>query len=58
MQNVKQMMHNVNWSDRSVKVDLTKDTIKNGPEYNPVHALTREFEDSLYSSYGKTGYWI
>jgi hypothetical protein len=35
---------NVSFNEQSVKVDLTKESIKNGPEYNPDDApLSRSF---------------
>lgn len=49
---------NVSWSNRAVEVDLTKDKIQNGPEYNPDQAITRELEDSLYTDYDKAKYWL
>jgi sporulation protein YlmC with PRC-barrel domain len=48
----------VNWSERSVKVDLTTDAIKDGPEYNSEQAITKEFEESVYSHYDKKKYWL
>lgn len=47
----------VSWLENSVIVDLDKETIKNGPEYDPDALLDREFEATLYQHYGKTTYW-
>jgi hypothetical protein len=38
-------IQDVRWTDRSVKVELTKDVIKSGPEYTPDQIISSEFED-------------
>ncbi len=50
----------VNWSDQTVSVDLTQDSIKNAPPYDPAVALSREQEMNLYRHHGRSGrgdYW-
>ena len=46
----------VSWSDSKVYVDLSRETIKNGPEYHP-EALNREYEETLYDYYKRPKYW-
>lgn len=46
----------VNWSDRTVDVDLPRNTIKNGPAYDPTQ-LNREYEQRLYTHYQRSPYW-
>ncbi|WP_456279293.1 hypothetical protein [Bacillus sp. AK128] len=46
------------WEDRTVHVDLTKETIKNGPEYVLKKEITREFEEHMYEKYNKAKFWL
>jgi sporulation protein YlmC with PRC-barrel domain len=46
----------VSWSDQKVYVDLSRETIKNGPEYHP-EALHRKYEETLYDYYKRPKYW-
>ncbi|MCT8138217.1 PRC-barrel domain-containing protein [Anaerobacillus sp. CMMVII] len=48
----------VNWSDQVVRVELQKEAIKNGPEYDPEKGITREFEDELFTKYNKSKFWL
>jgi hypothetical protein len=47
----------VSWADSSVYVDLSRETIQSGPEYSESMAITREYEDQLFSHYGRPPYW-
>jgi len=47
----------IDWADRSLHLDLSKETIKSSPEYEPAKVLTRDYETSLYKHYGKSRYW-
>ena len=51
-----QWIDRVNWSDSKVYVDLSRETIKNGPEYHP-DALNRKYEETLYDYYKRPKYW-
>jgi PRC-barrel domain len=48
---------NVSWPDSEVYVGLSRETIKNGPEYTESMPITREFEKRLYDHYGRPAYW-
>jgi len=48
----------VSWPDSKVYVDLSRETIKNGPEYFESMPITREYENRLYSYYGRPPYWL
>ncbi|MGV8916991.1 MAG: PRC-barrel domain-containing protein [Pseudomonas sp.] len=48
---------NVSWLDNSVSLDLTREAVKTSPAYDSTVQLNREREYSLYSHYGRTGYW-
>ena len=47
----------VSWADSKVYVDLSRETIKNGPEYTDSVPVTREYENRLYLHYGRPPYW-
>ncbi|NNJ13329.1 PRC-barrel domain containing protein [Chloroflexales bacterium ZM16-3] len=46
----------VNWNDRTVDVDLSREAIKGVPEYDP-SVLNREYEERLYTHYDRPRYW-
>jgi hypothetical protein len=46
----------VSWDDSKVYVDLSRETIRNAPEYHP-EALDREYEETLYDYYKRPKYW-
>lgn len=48
---------NVNWSDSSVTVNLTRATVQNSPRYETSEDLNRSSEQALYSHYGRPNYW-
>jgi hypothetical protein len=39
------------WADAMLALDLKRDTIKNGPEWDPGKPISREFEERLYGYY-------
>lgn len=47
----------VDWNESQVRVDLTREQIKNGPEYDPSGPVQREYETRLYDHYRRAGYW-
>lgn len=47
----------VDWAQRELVVDLTKDQIKDSPEYDPDADLKRDYEKQLYEHYRRGGYW-
>ncbi len=48
----------VSWEKGSVSVGLSRETIKNGPEYVESMPITREYENKLYHHYGRPPYWL
>lgn len=48
---------NISWEESKVYVDLTRETIKNAPEYDPATPVNREYESRLYDYYGRPYYW-
>jgi hypothetical protein len=47
----------VSWEDRRVDVALTREEVKNSPEYNPAEPVNRTYEERLYDYYGRPRYW-
>ena len=47
----------VSWEENNVYVDLSRQAIKNSPEWNPTAAINREYEARLYDYYGRPVYW-
>ena len=47
----------VHWPNQTVSVDLTLESIKDAPTYDPNTEWSRQFDLSLYQHYGRTGYW-
>lgn len=48
----------VSWSESKVFVNLTRETIKQSPEYTEESLLTRDFETRLHQHYNRKGYWV
>ena len=47
----------VSWSQSKVVIDLDRQAIKDAPAYDPDSAFVRHSEGTLYSHYGRRGYW-
>jgi hypothetical protein len=47
----------ISWSESKVFVHLTRDAIRNSPEYTDESSLTREYEASLHRHYDRKDYW-
>jgi hypothetical protein len=47
----------VDWCNRSVEVLLTREEVKESPEYDPLTPVNREYEVRLYDFYGRPKYW-
>jgi hypothetical protein len=50
-------IESVSWPEAMIHVDLSRDVIKNAPEWDPSEPITREYESRLYGYYGRPGYW-
>ena len=53
-----QWIQRVSWSESKVFVDLSRETIKQSPEYTEELLLTRDYEDELHLHYNRHGYWF
>ncbi len=47
----------VSWLDSTVYAGLSREAIKNAPEYMESTPITREYENRLYVHYGRPPYW-
>lgn len=52
-----QWLRAVDWASQAVAVDLTRDTIKEAPEYDDDRPISREYEEELHRYYQRQGYW-
>jgi hypothetical protein len=48
----------VSWADSKVYVALSRDAIKEAPEYIVSRPLAREYEERLHLYYGRPPYWL
>src|SRR6218665_1142254 len=47
----------IDWDQKQVAVRLTREQIKNSPEYDEEAIVSREYEQRLHDAYGRPGYW-
>ena len=47
---------NVDWKNSKVYINLSRETVKSGPEFDP-DRLDRSYEQDLYKHYGQENYW-
>ena len=47
----------ISWDESKVHVDLSREKIRNSPEWNANAAVNREYETRLYDYYGRLAYW-
>jgi hypothetical protein len=50
-------IEDIEWADRKVSVVLTREAVRNSPEYTAAHLLTRDYETRLHGYYDRAGYW-
>ena len=53
-----QWIKRVSWGERKVFAGLSRETIKQSPEYTEESLLTRDYEIGLHRHYDRQGYWI
>jgi uncharacterized protein YrrD len=53
-----QWIERVSWSESRVFVKLSRQTIKQSPEYTEESLLTRDYETGLHRHYDRQGYWV
>jgi hypothetical protein len=47
----------VDWDTKHVKVEMTREQIKDSPEYDLDKAINRQYEEVFYDYYGRPRYW-
>jgi uncharacterized protein YrrD len=47
----------ISWSDDRVNVDLSRESVKDSPRYDPSAPINQEYEIQLYDFYGRPKYW-
>jgi len=47
----------VSWGERTAQVLLTREQIRNGPEFDPSQTVDRAFEERYFGYYGYPVYW-
>ena len=47
----------ISWDQETVAIDLTRQQIKDGPEYLGTSTLDRGYEERLHRQYGASPYW-
>ena len=53
-----QWIDRISWDKSKVFINLTRERIKQSPEYTDDTILTRDYEELLHQHYEHTGYWI
>jgi uncharacterized protein YrrD len=48
----------VSWEDSKIYVGLSREAIQAAPEYIESRPISREYENQLYSHYGRPPYWL
>ena len=47
----------IDWPGRALYVNLTKQQVEDGPQFNPAEPVNRRYEARLYDFYGRPRYW-
>jgi len=47
----------VDWNQRELEVDLSREEIGRAPDYDPAALIDRQYEKKLYDLYRRPGYW-
>lgn len=50
-------LSDIDWTGRTVSVNVTREKVKSSPEYDPSIEFQRGYEEDLYRHYGFAPYW-
>jgi uncharacterized protein YrrD len=50
-------VQSVDWSERLLRVDMTRQDVQDAPEFDPSAPVNPEYEARLYDFYGRPVYW-
>jgi hypothetical protein len=53
-----QWIERVSWTDSKVYVGISREAIRNGPEYDESKEVDWIYENRLYKHFGRSPYWI
>jgi hypothetical protein len=53
-----QWIERVSWSESKVFVKLSREAVKQAPEYTEDSIITRDYETELHGHYNRRGYWV
>lgn len=48
----------ISWGESKVFVNLSRETVRQAPEYTEAALLTRDYETKLHHHYDRQGYWV
>jgi len=51
-------IEHISWAESNIRVGLSREAIKNAPEYVESRPINRGYENQLYSHYGRPPYWL
>ncbi|MGE5343362.1 MAG: PRC-barrel domain-containing protein [Candidatus Omnitrophota bacterium] len=54
----RQWIDRISWTESKVFVNLTRESVKQAPEYSDESPLTRDYETQLHHYYNREGYWL
>jgi hypothetical protein len=46
----------INWMEQNVRLDLSRDRVKNSPQWKPLDLIDKSYEERLHGYYGWRGY--
>lgn len=50
-------IRDIDWENQKVVVEVSREAIRQGPEFDPAAPVNREYEARLYDYYGRPRYW-
>ncbi|MBD3233600.1 MAG: PRC-barrel domain containing protein [candidate division Zixibacteria bacterium] len=48
----------ISWANNQVDVEMTREAVKESPEFDQSAPVNREYEERLYDYYGRPKYWL
>lgn len=48
----------IDWAQGKVHVNLSREGVKQSPEFDSAKLISREYETQLHQHYGQSGYWL
>jgi hypothetical protein len=52
-----QWVEKVSWEESKVYLNLTREKVRQSPEFDPSAPVSREYEEVLFDYYGRPKYW-